>query len=163
VVAADLDLFAAEFATEEGTGPHQWFGFTPTHQLRRRFAENGLLTTDGGVLSVAVDTETAGRVEWFPASWGRVATSTCWTIAVAIRPRFRGRGVGTEGQRLLAEYLFLHTRVQRVQAFTDVENVAERRALEKAGFASEGVLRSAQWRAGGWHDQAMYSIIRPSR
>jgi RimJ/RimL family protein N-acetyltransferase len=69
--------------------------------------------------------------------------------------------VGTEAQRQIAEYLFLHTRAQRIQAYTDVENIAEQRALEKAGFAQEGVMRSAQWRAGRWHDQVMYSIIRP--
>jgi aminoglycoside 6'-N-acetyltransferase len=160
IVAADLDVFAHEFGTEAGTGPHQWFGFTPVVALRRRFAENGLLTPDGGVLAVAEAGQTAGKVEWFSASWGRVATSRCWSIAIAIRPSFRGRGIGTDAQRLLAEYLFLHTRVQRIQAFTDVENHAERRALEKAGFRLEGVLRSAQWRGGAWHDQALYSTLR---
>jgi hypothetical protein len=49
---------------------------------------------------------------------------------------------------------------KRVQAFTDVENVAERRALENVGFVQEGVLRSAQWRQGSWHDQILYSIVR---
>jgi aminoglycoside 6'-N-acetyltransferase len=72
----------------------------------------------------------------------------------------QGRGIGTKAQRLLVAYLFDHTRAQRVQAFTDVENVAERRALEKVGFVAEGVLRSAQWRQGRWHDQVLYSILR---
>jgi RimJ/RimL family protein N-acetyltransferase len=36
----------------------------------------------------------------------------------------------------------------------------EQRALEKAGFTREGVLRQAQWRSGGWHDQVMYSKLR---
>ncbi|SCG55587.1 GNAT family N-acetyltransferase [Micromonospora halophytica] len=160
VTGADLDLFEVEFATESGTGPWQWFGFTPTHGLRRRFAETGLLDADGGVLTVEVDGVTVGRVEWFPASWGRPATSMCWTIAAGLRAAYRGRGIGTAAQRQLAEYLFLHTRAQRVQAFTDVSNVAEQRALEKAGFEREGVIRSGQWRQGEWHDQVLYSILR---
>ena len=63
-------------------------------------------------------------------------------------------------QRRLVAYLFRNSRVERIQAFTDAENAAERRDLEKAGFVEEGTLRSAQWRGGGWHDQILYSIIR---
>jgi len=33
-------------------------------------------------------------------------------------------------------------------------------ALEKAGFLREGRLRSAQWRAGTWHDQLLYACVR---
>ena len=43
VIPGDLDLFEREFTTEEGAGPFQWFGFTSTHRLRARFAEDGLL------------------------------------------------------------------------------------------------------------------------
>ena len=34
------------------------------------------------------------------------------------------------------------------------------RALEKAGFTREGVLRKAQWRNGDWHDLVVYSKLR---
>ncbi len=64
------------------------------------------------------------------------------------------------GQRTLAEYLFAHTVVERVQAWTDAKNVAEQRALESAGFTREGVVRMAQWRQGAWHDQVLYSVLR---
>ncbi|GAB3618982.1 hypothetical protein GCM10027417_02420 [Glutamicibacter endophyticus] len=39
-----------------------------------------------------------------------------------------------------------------------VENIAEQRALEKLDFSREGV---AQWRAGQWHEQVLYSLLRP--
>ncbi|MFD8595058.1 GNAT family N-acetyltransferase [Kitasatospora sp. NPDC059646] len=160
VTAEDLDLFDREFGGPEGVGPHQWFGYRSTGVLRRRFAENGLLGTDGGVLSVAEDGRTVGRVEWFPGSWGRPETSSCWTLAIGLIPAARGRGTGTLAQRLLADYLFAHTRTDRLQAWTDHTNLAEQRALEKAGFTREGVLRSAQWRDGRWHDQVIYSLLR---
>ena len=48
----------------------------------------------------------------------------------------------------------------RVEASTDITNLAEQRALEKAGFTREGVLRKAQWRAGDWHDLVVYSLLR---
>ena len=43
---------------------------------------------------------------------------------------------------------------------TDIENEAEQRSLEKAGFAREGVLRGSQYRAGGWHDLVVFARIR---
>ena len=49
---------------------------------------------------------------------------------------------------------------ERVEASTDVENAAERRALERAGFSFEGILRRAQFRGGGWRDMALYSLVR---
>ena len=42
----------------------------------------------------------------------------------------------------------------------DVENVAEQRALERAGFTREGVLRGAQHRRGRWRDLVLYARLR---
>ncbi|AZZ48385.1 N-acetyltransferase [Rathayibacter rathayi] len=72
----------------------------------------------------------------------------------------RGQGIGSLAQRLLVEYLFAGTRAERIQAYTDVDNRAERRALEQAGFEEEGVLRRAQWRDGAWHDLVLFSTLR---
>ncbi|WP_018550646.1 GNAT family protein [Streptomyces sp. ATexAB-D23] len=163
VTEADLDLFEREFATAEGTGPHQWFGFTPALRMRRRLADDGLLGPEGGVLSVTADGATVGRTEWFRSAWGRPDTSSCWTVAIGLFPSARGLGTGTRAQRQLLDYLFDHTRAERVQAWTDHANIAERRALEKAGFVQEGVLRRAQWRGGAWHDQVLYSALREDR
>ncbi|MFD9092636.1 GNAT family N-acetyltransferase [Streptomyces collinus] len=55
----------------------------------------------------------------------------------------RGKGYGKHAQRRLVEYLFAHTKVNRVEAGTEVTNIAEQRALERAGFTREGVLRGA--------------------
>jgi RimJ/RimL family protein N-acetyltransferase len=41
-----------------------------------------------------------------------------------------------------------------------VTNAAEQRALERAGFTREGVLRHAQFREGGFHDLVLYSKLR---
>jgi len=63
-------------------------------------------------------------------------------------------------QRALAEYLFATTLAERIEAETDVENIAEQRALERAGFTREGVLRHTQFRAGRWRDNVIYSVLR---
>jgi RimJ/RimL family protein N-acetyltransferase len=101
-----------------------------------------------------------GRVEWHAERYGPNRGSRAWNIGISLMPEERGRGCGSEAQRLLAAHLFETTDAMRVEAVTDVENVAEQRALEKAGFVREGMLRSAQFRAGTYHDMVIYSRLR---
>ena len=71
----------------------------------------------------------------------------------------RGRGVGTQTIALLSSYLFEHEDAIRVQATTDVDNAPMRGALERLGFAFEGVLRGYMPDPGGApHDYAMYGL-----
>ena len=81
-------------------------------------------------------------------------------IGIDVDPAHRRRGYGAEAQALLARYLFETYTVERVEATTDIENIPEQRALERAGFTREGVLRRAQWRAGDWRDVCLYSKLR---
>lgn len=159
--AEDVDRFATEFASEEAVTSTQWFGFPAggLAAIRRELDDTGFLTDDGGQLIVEADGGWAGRVAWWRRTWGP-SQSWCWQFGILLRSPLRGRGVGSQAQRMLADYLFAHTRAHRVEAYTDVVNVAEQRALEKAGFTREGVLRQCQWRAGHWHDQIVYSRLR---
>ena len=161
--ADDLDVFAARLSGPEGVGGLQWFGYGSQAALEREFAQTGFLTADAGRLTVADGEQVLGRVQWFRDSWGPPAHSWCWEIGVLVLPEHRGRGVGTQAQVLLRDYLLDHTRAERIQASTDVQNLAEQRALDKAGFSREGLLRSAQWRGGRWHDQVLYSYVRSDR
>ena len=142
----------------EAAGTFSWFGWTDPGRMRRRWAENGMLSVDGGQLMVASGTEPLGFV-----AWRRIVTvpqSSYWNIGIQLLPRAQGRGVGTQAQRLLARYLFAHTTVHRIWAGTDVGNAAEQRALEKAGFTREGVTRAMGWRDGAWRDGVVYSLLR---
>jgi RimJ/RimL family protein N-acetyltransferase len=116
---------------------------------------------DAGRL-VVVDAagEVAGAVSWHWKRWGPNPASSCPMIGIWLRPEARGRGIGRAAQRHLAELFFRHTAVNRVEAHTDVENIAEQRALEAAGFKQEGITRGAQWRHGAYHDCHLYSILR---
>jgi len=75
-------------------------------------------------------------------------------------PEARGKGYGTECVQILADYVFLHRDVPRVQAETHPDNMASQRVLEKAGFQREGILRAKFFSRGVWRDTAMYSITR---
>jgi RimJ/RimL family protein N-acetyltransferase len=81
-------------------------------------------------------------------------------IGIALLPEFRGRGLGAAAQARLVEYLFDHTPMHRIQAVTTAGNVAEERALQRAGFRKEGVLREVGLWRGQWVDAVMYSVLR---
>ncbi len=70
------------------------------------------------------------------------------------------RPVHEDDLAMLARYLFAHTTVHRIEASTEMGNLAEQRALEKAGFTREGVRRGTGWRDGAWRDGVTYSLLR---
>ncbi len=142
----------------EVTGEFGWFGWHDPLRWRRRWTENRLLGDEGGVLMVVRGDQSLGFVNWrrrhaTPAGY-------YWEIGIAMLPEARGRGDGTEAHRHLARYLFTHTTAHRIEASTEVTNLAERRALEKAGFTAEGISRAAGWRDGQWRDGVTYSLLR---
>jgi RimJ/RimL family protein N-acetyltransferase len=101
-----------------------------------------------------------GTVSWHPVLHGPTAGSVAWDIGISLRPFAQGLGHGARAQRMLVTYLFATTPAHRVQASTDVLNLSEQRALERAGFGREGVARGAQWRGGRWHDLVLYARLR---
>ena len=116
---------------------------------------------NGQLIVERVDTgDPVGSVSWHKERYGPNEGSAAWNIGISLTPEARGCGFGPEAQRLLADYLFATTTVDRVEASTDVDNVAEQRALAKAGFIREGVLRGAQFRRGARHDLVNYARLR---
>ena len=154
----DLPLLYRLTSDPLGSGEYGWFGWRDPGIFRRQWAENGLLGDDGGFLVAVKGPESVGLMNWRKHKTGTV--SHCWEIGIALAPEVRGRGYGTQAHRLLTAYLFAHTMVNRIEATTETGNIAEQRALEKAGFTREGVLRGYGWRDGRWVDGVLYSILR---
>jgi RimJ/RimL family protein N-acetyltransferase len=142
-------------------GPFGTYALEGAGETRRRFELDGYLSDRHGRLVVVAKTgETVGVVSYISVFHGPPPTNVVYNIGVDIDPAARRRGYGSEAQSVLARYLFDTYAIERVEASVDVENIAEQRALERAGFTREGVLRRAQWRAGGWHDLVLYSKLR---
>jgi RimJ/RimL family protein N-acetyltransferase len=154
----DVPMVEALTGDPEMTGELGWFGWTSGLRWRKSWDEDRMLGEDGGLLVVARGDQPLGLVNW--RKQRTTPASFCWEIGIALLPEARGHGYGTRAQRLLASYLFAHTTAHRVFAATEAGNVAEQRALEKAGFAREGVLRGVGWRDGAWRDGVMYSLLR---
>lgn len=70
------------------------------------------------------------RIEGSKVGIGYVAARAHW-----------GRGYITEATRAVIEWALQQATVYRVYATTDIENIASRRVLEKAGMRCEGILR----------------------
>lgn len=157
VAEADLPVIE-RLRTDPGLcGPFLWAGWSDPHRFRRRFEQDGMLGEDNGTLAIASGAGLLGIV-----SYRRVTAASlwCWSIGISLLPEARGRGAGSRAQRLLADYLFAHTTANRIQAETEAGNLAEQRALEKAGFTREGVMRGVGFRDGRYRDEVLYSVVR---
>ncbi len=136
--------YSGEFEPDEGESVHDLIKV----QIHR------LLVVDAGT------GERLGMVSWHVEMYGPTVGCVAWNIGIGLLPSARGRGVGTLAQRLLVEHLFATTPYGRIEAGTDAENIAEQRALEKAGLRREGVIRGAHTRGGVRRDMVSYGILR---
>jgi RimJ/RimL family protein N-acetyltransferase len=155
----DLDALG-RFDTDPAVSePFEWRGFRDPRGRRRRWEEDGYLGSEDSLLVVALaDGTVAGIVVW---KWiATPAPRGCLQIGILLFPEHRAKGLGTAAQRLLADYLFSTTPANRLEATTELDNVAEQRALEKAGFVREGVLRGRGFVRGQWRDGVMYARLR---
>ncbi|MGA5816617.1 GNAT family N-acetyltransferase [Kitasatospora sp. NPDC094028] len=158
IAEADLPDLLGLVGDPEALGEYQWFGWNDAQRFRRQLAEDGLLGEERLMLAVDVGGGFGGFVAARRA--GVRNTARYWNIGVQLVPGARGRGIGTRAQLLLVEYLFAHTPVMRLEADTEVGNLAEQRALEKCGFLREGVQRATTFRDGQWRDVVRYGLLR---
>lgn len=156
---ADVDGWYLKMVNDpDAVGAHNWSGPRHRDEVLGRLGDH----PDGhhGELVVEADGEVAGTVSWRYQRWGPSEDSWCPAIGIALLPSQRGRGVGAAAQRALARHLLANLDVNRIEADTAADNIAEQRALEKAGFTREGIIRGCEWRNGRWHDHLLYSLLR---
>ncbi len=162
VTLDDADLLDGWDTDPESAGEFNDFGLPHDPIDREALARGPLRNERNGQLIVErlADGRAIGGVSWHKVRYGPNPESDAWNCGIALLPEARGFGFGSEAQTQLAYYLFATTDLNRVEASTDIDNVAEQRSLERAGFHREGVARGAQFRAGAYHDLVTYSILR---
>lgn len=161
----DVELADAELVDwlndQKDVGGFNDFGLPSIPTPRDALARGPLRNEYNGTLIIeSLDGEPVGTVQWRAVHYGPPDDSRAWQIGIELEPGSRGKGYGTEAQRLLAAWLFATTDVNRVEAATDIDNTPEQRSLEKAGFVRDGILRGSQFRAGAYHDLVIYSRLR---
>lgn len=157
----DLGVLDGWVNDVEAVGEFNSFGFEARRGHAKSFEEDGLLSDERGLLLLELPgDQVIGAIRYWQVRYGPNSASRAFALGIHLLPPWRGQGYGVQAHLALAEYLFSTYPINRIEAETDVENVAEQRSLEKAGFQREGVLRGAQWRAGHWHDLVLYSCLR---
>jgi RimJ/RimL family protein N-acetyltransferase len=80
-------------------------------------------------------------------------------VGLSLRPRGRGRGLGTDAVRVLCRYGFAIRGLHRLQLETLSDNHAMIAAAQRAGFTREGTTRSSSWVAGSWADDVIFGLL----
>ena len=73
-----------------------------------------------------------------------------------------GQGIMVEAVKLIVAYGWATFDLHRIYARPFGENRGSIRVLEKAGFVQEAHLREAIWKGGRYHDELIFSLLRPA-
>ncbi|MEU5214948.1 GNAT family protein [Streptomyces sp. NPDC020807] len=112
-------------------------------------------------LDLAVVERATGRVvgEAVLNEWD--ADNESCSFRIMLVPEVTGRGLGTEATRLVVGYGFEALGLHRISLEVYAFNPRARRAYEKAGFTTEGVLRGALLWEGERVDATVMSVLAP--
>ncbi len=81
-------------------------------------------------------------------------------LGYKIGSRWWNQGYSSEAARAVIDYIFCNTDIERIDAFSSVENLASKKVMEKVGMHYEGLLRHYYKTRDGFHDCTLYGIIR---
>jgi [ribosomal protein S5]-alanine N-acetyltransferase len=119
-----------------------------------RFLEKARSSTPTRMFAILWNGELAGSVGIFPESdYHRKNAAVAYWVA---EPFWR-KGIATEAIRQIVEYGFKTFDITRVWANPFGHNIASHRALEKAGFKLEAILRNSVFKNGEYQDEYIFS------
>lgn len=84
----------------------------------------------------------------------------CTTLGYWLGEPYWGRGIMTEAVKLVTGYAFKNFDIIRMQAMVNDNNPASQRVLEKAGFAREGIFKSAIIKDGHIIDEHCFALLK---
>ena len=107
--------------------------------------------------AITVDDRAVGSIGAFRQSNIHRQTAE---LGYYLAEEYWGRGIMTEAIRQLCGIVFDTTDILRIYAEPFAYNTGSRRALEKAGFALEGIMKNNAVKNGKVLDMALYSLTR---
>src|SRR5579885_3387945 len=131
------------------------FGLHCTGELAKGSQEGGLLDSRHGTLAIVTyDEQITGNVSYHQQHYGPNDGSVVYNIGIVLAPEYRGKGYGSEAQRLPADYLFATYPIMRVEASTDITNLPEwtRATARDCPYPSDPAMihhRGRRYRAEG--------------
>lgn len=151
----ERDLAFLQLAqTQEMRGSFQEAQMESMARLRSQWEKDGMLGEQFQMLMVELEGQPVGFVTAFFVRKGMVR------VGIQLDENCRGQRVGSRAFALLRDYLLENFPLVRLEADTDVDNIAAQKMLERCGFRAEGVLRKYRFHHGSYHDSYLYSYIR---
>lgn len=127
-------------------------------QLRQEFAADGLISKDYQRYLITSPTDQILGYIW---AFKSVPYFDAIEVGYQIfNSEHRGKGYASEALRLLSNYLFESTQVNRIELRIATQNPASVKVAEKQGFSLEGICREAAYSRGKLHDMYLYSLLR---
>lgn len=81
-------------------------------------------------------------------------------LGYKIGSRWWGKGYSSEAAGAVLAYMFRHTDIERIDAYSAVENAASGKVMEKIGMRYEGHMQHYYRTRDGFYDCTLYGIIR---
>lgn len=134
------------------------FPYPYTESDGRSFLKMAIRSKPINVFAIEIDGEAVGSIGFF--AQGDVHRLNA-EIGYWLAEHHWGRGIMSEVIQVFSNYVFANFSLIRLYAETFGSNVASHRALEKAGFVREAVLKKAIIKNGQLHDEVIYSLLRP--
>ena len=107
--------------------------------------------------AITVDDRAIGSIGAFRQ--GNIHRQTA-ELGYYLAEKYWGRGIMTAAIRQLCDHIFRDTDILRIYAEPFAYNTGSRRALEKAGFSFEGVMKNNAVKNGKVLDMVLYSLTR---
>lgn len=155
----DAEALFALGQDPEVTRFFSWGPYRSIEQPRTWIAEQAERRGRGAALALAVVHAHDGVVGITElAEWSRRDRRAM--VGTWLGRRWWGTGVNGASKRLILALAFDHCGLQRVGAYADVTNPRSQRALVRAGFTREGVLRAWHRHGDVQKDVEVYGVLR---
>lgn len=149
----DLPVLAA-FQTAEVRGMYQECRIESALMLQKQLESDGICSEQFQMLMIEEDAKAVGLFYLNFIREGLVR------LGFVLHPSAQGHHLASRVLLLCRDYLMENFPVVRLEADTDVDNIAAQKVLERCGFRAEGILRKYRFHHGSYHDSYLYSFIR---
>jgi RimJ/RimL family protein N-acetyltransferase len=143
--ATNVELLVRWTLDPMAQGPHKRVPDMTADELRTLFLDNP--DRQYFLIRRSANGHPLGRFYWRAWRFRESPAEIDWELNIFLAdPLERGQGYGAAVQRLASDYLLALPATRSVFALTFWANVAEQRALIKAGFREEGLLPHVHYR-----------------
>ncbi len=129
---ADLPMFSQWSVSPEAHGEYLTIHKFSLKECLEKFENDYFWNDNSKTFIIALrDGQAIGTLHY----WKNIAKIVRAVVTVKITLKeVRGKGYGTEAQKILINYLFQREKFDVVDMYTDLDNFAEQRCLAKLGF-----------------------------